>query len=70
MFVRDVNGFILNLRFINKINIEFNETMCKVVAHIGNGCYQVLFKSNELQLCQEYLNELSRKIAVNVDVWN
>ena len=69
MFIRDMNGFLINVIMINKINIQINEAFCMVVAHLKDETIQTIYKSTELQLAQDYLENLSRKIALNYEVW-
>lgn len=69
MFIKDMNGFLVNVFMINKINIQINEAFCMVVAHLKDETIQTIYKSTELQLAQDYLENLSRKIAVNYEVW-
>lgn len=73
MFLRDSNGFLINTDRIIKINIEMNEVFCAVKAHYLNEYNSpnkvTLYKDTELQYCQEYLSDLSRKIAVNHEIW-
>ena len=69
MFLRDINGFLVNISVIERINIEISETFCMVVARLKDDRKITLYKSIELQHAQNYLEELSRKIAVNFEVW-
>lgn len=69
MFLRDINGFLINISVIERINIEINETYCMVVARLKDDRKITLFKNIELQHAQNYLEGLSRKIAVNFEVW-
>lgn len=69
MFLRDMNGYLINIQMINKINIQMNEAFCMVVAHLKDETIQTIYKTTELQLAQQYLENLSRKLAVNYEVW-
>ena len=69
MFIRNINGFLLNVSLINKINIQINEAFCMVVAHLRDGTTETIFKSIQLENAQNYLDDLSRKIAVNYEIW-
>ena len=69
MFIRNINGFLLNVSLINKINIQINEAFCMVVAHLRDGTTETIFKSIQLENAQDYLDDLSRKIALNYEVW-
>jgi hypothetical protein len=69
MFIRNINGFLLNVSLISKINIQISETFCMVVAHLRDGTTETIYKSIELENAQDYLETLSRKIAVNYEIW-
>lgn len=69
MFLRDINGFLINISVIERINIEMNEAFCMVVARLKDDRKITLYKSAELQLSQKYLKNISRKLAVNYEVW-
>jgi len=69
MFIRNINGFLLNASLINKINIQINEAFCMVVAHLRDGTTETIFKSIQLENAQNYLDDLSRKIALNYEIW-
>ncbi len=69
MFIRNINGFLLNVSLISKINIQINETFCMVVAHLRDGTTETIFKSIQLENAQNYLDDLSRKIALNYEIW-
>lgn len=69
MFIRNINGFLLNVSLITKINIQINETFCMVVAHLRDGTMETIFKSIQLENAQNYLDDLSRKIALNYEIW-
>lgn len=69
MFIRNINGFLLNVSLITKINIQINEAFCMVVAHLRDGTTETIFKSIQLENTQNYLDDLSRKIALNYEIW-
>ena len=68
MFIRNFNGYLINLDKINKINIEISESICKVVAFTDENKEEI-YRSNKIDDCNNYLSNLSRKIAVNHEVW-
>lgn len=73
MFIRDSNGYLININRIIRIFVQFNENYCAVVAKYINenneAITSTLYKDVESQYCQEYLNDLSRKISVNHQIW-
>lgn len=68
MFVRDSNGRLLNLDKVEFIHISVVENNCTVRAvytnRFGNDSDVALYRSNELQDCQQYLDELDKRIGL------
>lgn len=73
MFIRDSNGALLNLNNIVKMNVQLTEEYSAVVAHYvdenGKGATRTIYKDKELQYCQQALENIARKVAVNYEVW-
>lgn len=75
MFIRDVNGYLVNANRIVRIFVQFysESNTCAVVAFYINARNDedkcTLYRDKELQYCQEYLDDLSRKISVNHNIW-
>ncbi len=75
MFIKDINGYLLNLNRVTRINIEMDDESvnCRVIENYQNENKEkrkiTLYRDKELQLCQEYMNELARKIAINKEIW-
>lgn len=73
MFIRDSNGYLLNINRIIEIKIAYGEPFCAVKATFNDRdnkpIDRTLYKDKELQYCQEYMNKLIRKLAINVETW-
>lgn len=70
MFIRDFNGTLINLNEIKRINIEICGIWNSVVALMIDGKRkEILYKSLDLLEAQEYLDKISRKLAINYEVW-
>lgn len=68
MFVRDSNGRLLNLDIVEFIHISQEENKCSVRAvyknRFGIDSEVALYRSNELKDCQQYLDELDKRIGL------
>lgn len=73
MFVRDRNGDLLNTNRIITIRIEPTEKEFAVIANYINETNEsrklALYKDKNIDICREYQNKISRKLAVNHEVW-
>ncbi len=73
MFVRDRNGDLLNTNKIVTIRIEPTEKEFAVIANYINETNearkQTLYKDKNIDICRDYQNKLSRKLAINHEVW-
>lgn len=69
MFLETSNGYLVNTNYINLIYIEppTNEyKLCSVKAKTVDGKHISLYKDKELQYCQDYIENLRKKIAINM----
>ena len=74
MFIRDCNGNLINTNRIITIKVEQKEDKgYAVIANIINEenkqRKQALYNDKEIDECRNYQDMLSRKLAVNHEVW-
>lgn len=69
MFIKTSNGYLINESEIKTIYVRFSsniDPLSAVVARTKDGNEICLYRDKELQLCQKYLEELYRKIGVEM----
>ena len=69
MFLRTSNGYLININTIKSIYVTVpadNEgNFCRVIARTEDG-EVALYRDIESQYCQQYMEELAKKIAITV----
>lgn len=64
MFIKTSNGYLINTNIIETIyiTVDSENNRCSVIAKTNKENNIALYRDKELQFCQEYIEELEKKL--------